>query len=168
MAKEGLYSERSGSENHTKESTQAADKTHRRISSTHMQMTWIVRVAHAANGRTANKALLAANTFICVKKKKKKKQSMQGHTSKWAAHARRCLIIPNNFLGRFNNWADLSERISVPRHYQTNAVFITALVRCKLINTLPEYKRSCQLNIVSLMSRSSTSITPFNFTGSVW
>lgn len=70
MAKEGLYSEGSGSENHTKESTQAADKTHTsHITGTHMQMTWIVRVAHAASGRTANKALLAANThFICPKK----------------------------------------------------------------------------------------------------
>lgn len=64
MAKEGLYSEWSGSENHTKESTQAADKTHRRITSTQMQMTWIVRVAHTASGRTANKALLAANTYF--------------------------------------------------------------------------------------------------------
>lgn len=64
MAKEGLYSESSGSENHTKESTQAADKTHRHTTGTHMQMAWIVRVAHAAKGRTANKALLAANTHF--------------------------------------------------------------------------------------------------------
>lgn len=41
-------------ENHTEESPQAADKTHRHTKRTHMQITWIVRVAHAANGRTVN------------------------------------------------------------------------------------------------------------------
>lgn len=68
MAKEGLYSEWSGSENHTKESTQAADKTHRHTTSTHMQITWIVRVAHAANGKTANKVLLVANSYFITHK----------------------------------------------------------------------------------------------------
>lgn len=70
-----------------------------------MQMTWIVRVAHAANGRRANKASLAANTFICAKKKKKK--STQGHATQAREQRKHthgvCLIIPNNFLGRFNN-----------------------------------------------------------------
>lgn len=92
MAKEGLYSERSGSENHTKESTQAADKTHRRISSTHMQMTWIVRVAHAANGRRANKASLAANTFICAKKKKKKARKDTPHKQASSASTRTAFV----------------------------------------------------------------------------
>lgn len=85
MAKEGLYSEWSGSENQTKESTQAADKTHRHITSTHMQMTWIVRVAHAANGRSANKGLLAANTyFICPQKMHAKHTEARHTQQQWA------------------------------------------------------------------------------------
>lgn len=34
--------------NHTKKSKEAANKTHRHPESTHMQITWIGRVAHAA------------------------------------------------------------------------------------------------------------------------
>lgn len=33
-----------------------------------MQITWIVRVAHAANGRMANKGLLAANIYYVAHK----------------------------------------------------------------------------------------------------
>lgn len=36
---------------------------HTHITSTHMQITWIVRVAHAANGRTANKVLQTVISF---------------------------------------------------------------------------------------------------------
>ena len=86
MAKEGLHSEESGSENHTKESTQAADKTHRHATSstsTHMQMTWNVKVAHDANGRMANKVLLAANSYFITLEKR-----MQRHYDK--THATEC------------------------------------------------------------------------------
>lgn len=74
MAREGLYSDLSGSENHTKKSTQAANKTHRHTESTHMQMTWIARVEHAANGGRANKSLFAANIFLIATKTRAKKQ----------------------------------------------------------------------------------------------
>ena len=123
MAKEGLYSEWSGSENHTKESTQAADKTHRRNASTHMQMTWIVRVAHAANGSGANKPLLAANTyFICTQQKNNAcKAHGDTHTQQYASEHKHTHGVVGLYQTTSSDdsitEADLSESISVPRHY---------------------------------------------------
>lgn len=67
-----------------------------------MQMTWIVRVAHAANGRSANKLLLAANTYFLRPQKKKKctqEHTATTHTQRDNTHARCCLIIAKQLAG---------------------------------------------------------------------
>lgn len=84
-------------ENHTEESPQAADKTHRHTKRTHMQITWIVRVAHAANGRTVNIffSSLAANSYFIAHRaacKTHSDETVEGTRAEKRTHGRCCLI----------------------------------------------------------------------------